>query len=154
MTGFPKPKREERIDAKTLKKAWKRTFGQRDKFNIKRVDGPDGSQYRSGLEREYHQELRIREKVGEIGDIRREPQVYFEINGVRICGYKPDFTYFDFKLGIQIWDECKGAATDRIEGWHLRQNLWRALGPGPLRVILGDKNGWHLARTIHPKRNQ
>jgi len=152
MTGFPKPKRPERISAKEFRQAWKRTFGRPGgKYGIKTVESRDGRTLRSGLEREYlDQELRPREMAGEIRDIEIEPQQYFEINGIRILGYKPDFKYFDVRLGMVVWDECKGEATDKDKLWAVKQNLWRAMGPGPLRVIKGDKNGWRCVRIIHP----
>lgn len=139
------------LTAKEFRKAWKDTYGKRGgKYGIQRVEDKDGRQFASGLEREYFHELKIREMGGEISGIVKEPQIYFEINGVRITGYKPDFSYFDIRMNEQVWDETKGEATDKGEGWRIRQKLWRAMGPGLLRVIKGDKNGWAVARTIRP----
>lgn len=149
---FPKPKKPASLSAKEFRKAWKSTYGRKGgKFGIQRVEDKDGRRYASGLEREYFQELLLREKAGEIRDLEREPQIYFEINGVRITGYKPDFSFFEIKLGARVWEETKGEATDKTEGWRIRQNLWRAIGPGLLRVIKGDKNGWACVRVIHPQ---
>lgn len=159
--GFPKPKRPARVTAAEFRQAWKDTFGRdnngrKTKFGNShdKADQKCPFPTDSGLEREFYlEELRVREMAGEIREIERQPQVWFEVNGVRF-GYKPDWAYFDVRLGMRIWVELKGDATARSQTWNQNQKLWRAVGPGPLRVVHGTKRGWRTVKVITPNRRQ
>lgn len=148
MTAFPK-----RMSAKEFNQAWKSTFGRKGgKYGAVRSE-EDGITFRSGLEREYFRELKVRALAGEIRDIQYEPVVRLDVNGVQF-NYRPDFTYFDEKLACQVWDECKGEATDRNPVWQKNKKLWLAVGPGPLRIIKGTKRGWTCVQTIWPRAKE
>lgn len=69
--------------------------------------------FHSLKEQRYYDELVLRERVGEIRDIKW--QVPFELipkqDGERECIYKADFTYLDIKAGKTVVVDVKGFRT-------------------------------------------
>ncbi len=67
--------------------------------------------------------------------------------------YTPDF-YVSTKTG-EWYEEIKGAATDKLASWRMRQKLWRLHGPCELRVRFckyGTKPGTFEKRKIQGER--
>lgn len=94
--------------------------------------------YDSKLEREYHQELLLREKVGDIRDVKQWPSVEL-LPDIR---YKPDFYYVDVETEQEIWVDTKGVIGER---YRLIRKIWRLFGPGTLLEVMKmvyPKRGW------------
>lgn len=90
----------------------------------------NGEVYHSKLEANRAQELDLLERAGEIKNIRRQVRISFDIcrKCLRLCSsvcrlhkkqgvhhlsnYFIDFTYWDVKSGLEIYEEVKGFQTN------------------------------------------
>lgn len=118
----------------------KRAF---NKFGNKRVSHA-GYSFASKLEAEVFDLLKLREKAGEIRDVKCQVQVY--LTDAKIV-YKPDFKFFNIGKDRDEWGEAKGLETPE---WRIKRKLWLHYGPGPLLVY--KRNGTiFLAEEIIPK---
>jgi hypothetical protein len=150
MTMFPKPTRRQKKTPARL--AYEAAIKKQNKYGAKRSDGRLekenlGYSFASGLEAALFTEyLRPLELAGQIRDLRPQPQLYLEINGERF-GYKPDFEAYDLNLGETVWYEAKGAEGER---WAMIKKLWRAVGPGRLRVFKGSKTKFRMTEELRP----
>ena len=110
------------------------------KFGNQRTNG-----FASKLEAAVHQILMLREKSGEITDVKR--------GGVELtCGinWNVDFNYIDKKTKKRVWVEAKGVETER---YRLCLKLWRGgHGPGPLEIWKGSWQKPMLVEIVYPKR--
>ena len=77
--------------------------------NVKKT--VDGIAFDSTKEARIYQDLKIREHAGEIADLKLQPKIVCQANGVHICDYKADFLYFDRKLDEYVWLDAKGFRT-------------------------------------------
>ena len=77
--------------------------------NVKKT--VDGIPFDSTKEAKMYQDLKIRELAGEIADLKLQPTITCQANGVHICNYKADFFYFDRALKEYIWLDAKGFKT-------------------------------------------
>lgn len=91
-------------------------------FNTKKVD-VGGYQYDSKFEAAYAQELKLREKAGDIIGFTPHERIPLEVNGYRVCDYYIDFVV-DHTDGTTEYVECKGYSTDV---WRLKWKLFCAL---------------------------
>lgn len=98
----------------------------RNKISVK-----NGVRYLSQLERDRHEQLLALEKTGVIHSLQWQVSFPFEINGVRVCRYIADATYF---IGDEfIVEEVKGRWTDVAK---LKKKLFEVLyQPQRLTVI-------------------
>lgn len=106
---------------------------RREKYNRKRVRAADGYWYDSIAEKDYAEILLALEKSGAISNIRRQEMIKLSAANI---GYKPDFSYTE--AGRRIYVDVKGFETPEFR---LKARLWRAYGPGPLRIVKRGKNG-------------
>lgn len=86
-----------------------------------------GRVFHSDGERKYAEQLALRQKAGEISDLRFQVRVTL-LGCVRMI---VDFSYFDNQLDCQVWDEYKGFETDK---WQLQKKIWAQVGPGVYRI--------------------
>ena len=102
---------------------------RKNKFNntILRDPVTGKKAYDSQLERDYHRELALLEKAGEVTDVRQWPSVEL-LPGIR---YKPDFYFVDAD-GRSIWVDCKGVMGQR---YNLIKKIWKLFGPGVLLEV-------------------
>jgi hypothetical protein len=98
----------------------------------------------SKLEAAVHQILLLRQKAGEITDIKR--QVRVELTKAAIAT-KVDFSFIDVKTGTVTFCEAKGVKTER---YRLIERLWRFYGPSPLEVYGGNYRNPKLMEVIVP----
>lgn len=97
--------------------------------------GPHGSK----LEKAVYQLLLLREKSGEIDDIRCQQTADLTC-GIR---WKVDFNFRDVKTGDRVWCEAKGVETER---YRICLKLWKGgHGPGRLEIWKGD---YHHPRCV------
>lgn len=111
------------------------------KFNL----DPDAPRT-SKLERAVYQILLLREKAGEISDIRQQESVllgYEEIvnartlkRRTRAIRWKVDFSFFDRYKLTRVYCEAKGVETSL---YRKQLRLWReGAGPGELEIWKGN----------------
>ncbi|MFS1428927.1 DUF1064 domain-containing protein [Vibrio splendidus] len=71
----------------------------------------DGIMFDSGHEAHRYQDLKLLEKIGEISDLKLQPKFPLEVNGILICKYYADFSYFDHTKGESVVEDVKGFRT-------------------------------------------
>jgi hypothetical protein len=99
----------------------------------------------SKLEASVSQVLGLREKAGEIREIRRQSSVKL----TPFVTWKVDFCAVLVETGETIWIEAKGVWT---EAARIKLNLWRTLGPGKLEVWKGNFRSPQLDEIVIPRR--
>lgn len=97
----------------------------------------------SRLEMAVNQYLLLRQKNGEIKDLKK--QVNIHLTKARIL-YIPDFEFFDLKQNKTVWAEAKGIETP---SWRIKRRLWKAgYGPGNLEIYMGSYKSFKLIETL------
>jgi hypothetical protein len=98
----------------------------------------------SKFEAKVYQQLRIRERIGEIRNLRRQVEFPIEIKGIEICVYVADFIFEErtdaYRNGApDKWEpviaDAKSTATRREATYRIKAKLMRALYQ-PIREIL------------------
>jgi hypothetical protein len=107
----------------------------------------DGYSFASKLEASLYSQLKLMQGAGEL--VIEKVQDHVRLSDAQIL-YIPDFRVFDKRLGKQVWYEAKGFESDR---WPIVKKLWRAYGPGPLRIFKGTYTRLRLDEEIIPKGN-
>ncbi|MBE3120150.1 MAG: hypothetical protein IMZ50_15525 [Candidatus Atribacteria bacterium] len=106
--------------------------GKRNKFGNRKSEGFD-----SNLERRYWDYLQLREKAGEIKNLRKQVCVDLPF-GRRYM--RIDFVYLDVRLGEVVYDDTKGMI---MPDWKVKADIWAAgFGPGRLRIIRFRGGAW------------
>ena len=106
--------------------------------------------FSSKLENAVYQILKLREKAGEISDIRQQDCVDLGF-GIR---WKVDFSFFmknvtDKFFGKRVYVEAKGVKTER---YRMCLKLWEGgQGPGPLEIWEGHYLKPMIKQIIIPK---
>jgi hypothetical protein len=125
MIAFPKPK------ARTKKSK----YGA-----VKSGDFP------SKLEASVYQVLCLRERAGEIRDIKRQATV----NLYGRLRWKVDFKFTLVATGEPVWAEAKGVWTRDAK---MKLNLWRdGMGLGKLEIWMGHYLSPKLVEVVIPKK--
>lgn len=91
--------------------------------NVKATDAT-GNVHDSGKEYRNWCDLQLREKAGEISNLRRHVRFDFCHNGVFIGFYTADATYEE--NGRLVVEDTKSEATRKIRDYPLRRNLMKA----------------------------
>lgn len=89
----------------------------KSKYGNKKTPADDGVVMDSGREATRYKDLVRMQETGQISELRRQVPFLLALNGVRICTYIADFTYWkddpkDPGCGVTIVEDCKGARTD------------------------------------------
>lgn len=71
----------------------------------------DGIRFASKGEASRYSQLRLLEKGGRITDLKLQPRIPININGVKICTYVGDFFYFDRDKKQLVYEDFKGVKT-------------------------------------------
>ena len=64
--------------------------------------------FHSKAEMHFYSELLLREKAGEVSDIKLQPKFIIEIKEKKICSVILDFSFFDKKLNEVVYIDVKG----------------------------------------------
>jgi hypothetical protein len=72
----------------------------------------DGIKFQSKGEALYYQVLKLREKAGEISDLKLQVNYALKVNGTKIGDYRADFVYKEPDAIGSIVDDFKGQETD------------------------------------------
>lgn len=105
-----------------------------------------GYSFDSKLEAALFDQLKLRERAGEISEIQAQDTIY--LTAARIM-YKPDFKYLNNATGEHEWAESKGFETT---DYRIKRRLWMKYGPGVLHVYKGSASRIHLHETLNPRR--
>lgn len=112
-----------------------------NKYGALRTD--DG--FPSKLEKAVYEILCLRERAGEIRDIKRQATVHLYGR----LKWKVDFSFTVVETGETVWAEAKGKWT---EDARIKLNLWRdGLGPGKLELWEGKYQRPILKDVVIPK---
>lgn len=84
----------------------------------------DGIRFASKREAKRYGELKLLEKLGEIEDLELQPKFVLEVNGILICTYVGDFSYFDKSSEQEIVEDAKGVKTPE---YRLKKKLMKAV---------------------------
>jgi len=71
----------------------------------------DGHEFDSIKEAKRYGELKILEKAGLISNLNLQPSIPLKYEGVLICTYRADFSYFDNAIGSPVVEDVKGFKT-------------------------------------------
>jgi uncharacterized protein DUF1064 len=112
------------------------------KYNNQRVAN-DFHSFSSKLEKALYDFLVLREKNGEITELKCQVSVH--LTDAEIL-YKPDFSFFE--NGKLRFCEAKGFETS---DWRIKRRLWEYYGPAPLEIYKGSANNFVLHEIIVPK---
>lgn len=119
-------------------------FHKGARFNAyKRVD-IQGISFASKLEAALYQQLQLEELAKEIEILKIQDTLY--LSEARIC-YRADFKIKNLKTGEVEWAEAKGFEGDR---WPIIKKLWKAYGPGKLKIYKGTYRKLKLVEEILP----
>lgn len=115
--------------------------------NHKAAVSHDGQGFPSQLERDVYEYQVMRQKSGEIKNLRRQVQVY--LTEAKIL-YKPDYAWELTSNDQTEYGEAKGFET---EVWRIKRRLWKHYGPGTLYVYKhAGRSNVALAETISRAR--
>lgn len=115
----------------------------RNKFNATRVK-KDGLSFASKGEASLHDTLLLREKAGQIKDIRHQHQITFIGTMVN---WRVDYSFWHNELNEIVYAEYKGMETPDFV---VKKNLWRTHGVGLLELWYGPHQRVFLKETIRP----
>ncbi len=86
-----------------------------------------GVVFDSASELDRYETLRLLQMSGEITELVKVKDPYvFELGGVKICEYTPDFRYVDLSTGQAVVEEVKSRATKTARDYHIRIKLMEA----------------------------
>lgn len=119
-------------------------YKPRFKYKNVKVERPGGMSFASKLEAALFDELHLREKAGEIKDLRDQVSVY--LTDARIQ-YIVDFEYYDLREDQTVWAEAKGFETPV---WKIKKRLWKCYGPGRLDVYRARSGAPLLTESVYP----
>jgi len=73
-------------------------------------------------------ELRLLERAGQIQRLEQQPEFPIEINGIRVCVYRADFSYFE--KNERVIEDAKSDPTRENQVYRLKKKLVEAAYPG------------------------
>lgn len=117
---------------------------RRSKYGNKKVKVP-GMTFDSKGEASLYGLLEMRQKAGEITNLRSQVKVY--LTRARIM-YIADFAHDDPATGETSYSEYKGFETS---DWRIKRRLWKFYGPAPLHIYKSLCGHPALHETIVPK---
>lgn len=71
----------------------------------------DGIRFQSKAEARYYSQLKLREKAGEVYGVELQKPFVITINGVLVCTYRSDFSFYDNREKRMRVVDVKGVST-------------------------------------------
>lgn len=96
---------------------------RRHKYNAKPII-VDGIRFASKAEGRYYSALKLREKAGEVANVRMQEPFILSVNGKLITTYRADFVFHDLKENRERVVDVKGVQTDVFR---IKKKLMRAI---------------------------
>jgi len=115
---------------------------KKHKYSAKKTER-DGRTFDSKAEASLYDILWLREKAGEITELKCQVQIH--LTRAKVI-YKPDFSFIE--NDTLIYAEFKGCPTP---SWNIKKRLWKVYGPGPLRIYGGKAGYVRFTEEIIPK---
>lgn len=84
----------------------------------------NGMKFDSKKELKCWQELELRQKAGEISDLKRQQSYDLLVNGLKIGRFTADFAWTE--NGRYVVADCKSPATRKETAYRLRKKIWEA----------------------------
>jgi hypothetical protein len=122
---------------------WNR-YQKKNKYGRKKVKKL-GYTFDSKLESAVHDILLLREKAGEIRNIKQQVNVH--LTAAKIL-YKPDFSYELVETGETEYAEAKGLTLPLFQ---VKKRLWAFYGPGKLYIYKGSHTKPYLDEIVISK---
>lgn len=110
---------------RTTRGAVKVTQPKRPKYGNRKVTDAAGNVHDSGKEYRRWCELQLREKAGEISQLRRQVPFALVVNGVLVCQYIADAVYVDG--AATIVEDCKSPPTRAKPEYRIKLKLCQAI---------------------------
>lgn len=92
----------------------------------------DGITFDSKREAAYYDELKQRERLGEVDDVKLQEPFVLSINGCLVCTYKADFVFYDIRERRRRVVDVKGVKT---KDFIIKQKLMRAVHGIDVEVV-------------------
>lgn len=115
----------------------------KNKYNAVRTLHPDGSSFPSKLEAAVYYLLKIRERGGEITEIKKQQCVRLGED----TRWKIDFSFVDVKSGELVYVEAKGCENN---DYRRKLKLFRKYGVSKLEIFKGRYQNPVLIETVTP----
>lgn len=93
----------------------------------------DGVKFASKKEARRHGELVLLQRAGRINTLTVQPKFRMEIEGVHVCDYIADFSYYE--AGRYVVEDVKSPATRKHPVYRLKNKLFRALYGFPITEV-------------------
>lgn len=126
--------------------AWARR--RSGKFNAVRVF-QHGRYWPSKLELAVYERLLLRERAGEITNLRCQVKVRFHTHDYGYVNMIPDFAAELVNTGETVYFEAKGVKTRE---YMRKEKAWALGGPGPLFVYSGNWRSPRVTKTVIPEK--
>ena len=117
---------------------------KRGKYGGIQTQTTDGYQFPSKLEAAVYEILKLREKQGELSDIRCQVRVKMTRSEI---AYIADFQAIEVISGKKVYVEAKGFETAI---WRIKRRLWMQYGPGRLTIYKGHYKSPFISEVIVP----
>lgn len=107
---------------------------KRPKYGNRKVTDVAGNVHDSGKEYRHWQSLEIREKAGEISQLRRQVPFALVVNGVLVCQYIADAVYVEGSATIV--DDVKSEPTRKKPEYRIKLKLMQAIHGIQIREVM------------------
>ena len=106
----------------------------------------DGVRFDSKLEAKYYAALQLREKAGDIRNLRRQVTFALDVNGQTVCAFRADFVFEERAPVETLWGEderwvsvvadCKSPVTRREPAYRIKSKLMKAVHGITIREVM------------------
>lgn len=103
------------------------------KYRNVKVTDATGKVHDSGKEFRRWQALQLRERAGEITELRRQVPFALVVNGVLVCQYVADFVYVEG--AATIVEDCKSPPTRKLAAYRIKVKLMQAIHGIQIREV-------------------
>ena len=84
----------------------------------------DGERFDSKLEAKHYGEIKLREKIGEVSNVIRQPKYDLIVNDIKVGSYRADHAFYDHVEDKERVVDSKGMDTEASK---LRRKLVKAI---------------------------
>lgn len=100
---------------------------KRPKYGNRKVTDAEGNVHDSTKEYRRWCELELRQRAGEISDLRRQPVFDLLVNDVLVCRYVADAVYVENATGSKVVEDTKSEPTRKKRDYRIKVKLLRAI---------------------------
>jgi hypothetical protein len=103
------------------------------KYGNRKVTDGEGNVHDSTKEFNHWEQLRLRERAGEIRSLRRQVPFALVVGGVLVCTYIADFVYEDG--AATVVEDCKSPPTRKLAAYSIKRKLMQAIHGIQIREV-------------------